>query len=111
MSHKLLFGGRMKTFVWEMVRVIPVPVRPFLKRQHAGLVNMQQLVPASRRYPFHITYGTAKRRMEDPQVYGRGTLRICRRHKSVVLAAISRPERLNALNDDGRLGNPVLRQF
>ena len=37
----------------------------------------------------------------EPASYGRGTIRVCRRAKAIVLVALSRPERFNAFNDDG----------
>ena len=33
--------------------------------------------------------------------FGRGTIRVCRRGKSILLVALSRLERFNAFNDDG----------
>jgi hypothetical protein len=38
---------------------------------------------------------------DEPILFGRGTVRTCRRGKSIVLVALSRLERFNAFNDDG----------
>ena len=38
---------------------------------------------------------------DQPTLYGRGTIRVCRRGKSILLVALSRLERFNAFNDDG----------
>ena len=38
---------------------------------------------------------------EQPKAFGRGTVRTCRRGKSILLVALSRLERFNAFNDDG----------
>jgi hypothetical protein len=37
----------------------------------------------------------------EPTPFGRGTIRVCRRTKSILLVALSRPKRFNAFDDDG----------
>jgi hypothetical protein len=36
-----------------------------------------------------------------PNLFGRGSIRVCRRGKSILLVALSRLDRFNAFNDDG----------
>lgn len=49
----------------------------------------------------------------SPVTFGRGTLRVCRRTNSILLVALSRPELLNAFNDDGkqRMMNNTVHRF
>jgi Delta3-Delta2-enoyl-CoA isomerase len=46
----------------------------------------------------------------SPMEFGRGTVRVCRRAKSILLVALSRPERFNAFNDDGKELTDRIRQ-
>ena len=36
-----------------------------------------------------------------PAPFGRGAVRVCRRHRSILLVAFARPHSLNSFNDDG----------
>jgi hypothetical protein len=46
---------------------------------------------------------------DHPKLFGRGTIRVCRRGKSILLVALSRLERFNAFNDDRECSECVLR--
>ena len=40
---------------------------------------------------------------DKPKLFGRGSVCVCRRGKSILLVALSRLDRFNAFNDDGEL--------